>query len=90
MFALILCCSEDYRQCTKARQRIWFQKLKDECKRQNKQYSNQKKTLVILSTSEGWSKLIDIIVQHVNTTAVWENSLGVSFNVKMYLSVNNL
>lgn len=74
-----------------ARQRIWFQKLKDEYKRQNKQYPNQKKKiLAILSTSEGWSKLINTIVQDFNTTTVWENSLVVSFEVKMYLSVNNL
>lgn len=50
----------------------------------------KKKILAILSTSEGWSKLINIIVQDFNTTAVWENSLVVSFEVKMYLSVNNL
>lgn len=75
-----------------ARQRIWFQKLKDEYKRQNKQYPNPppKKILAILSTSEGWSKLINTIVQDFNTTTVWENSLVVSFEIKMYLSVNNL
>lgn len=52
--------------------------------------TKKKKFLAILSTSEGWSKLINIVVQDFNTTTVWENSLVVSFEVKMYLSVNNL